>query len=96
MMQHEFGHILQYRSIGDAAYWKVIAPESLFSATIKTSSHHQFWTETWANYLANKYFGKTWIGGIDYPAKNISRFNLLKIRLVQIQSLIMAKPRGFI
>jgi len=36
MMQHEFGHILQYRKIGAYAYWHVIAPESLTSAAFSS------------------------------------------------------------
>ena len=34
MMQHEFGHILQYRRVGAYAYWHIISPESLASATL--------------------------------------------------------------
>ena len=92
MMQHEFGHILQYRGFGSAAYWHVIAPESLASAIIKPSSHYKFWTETWANYLSKGHFGNAWIGGSYYPAKNISTFNLIKIIAAQMRE----KPRGFI
>ena len=92
MMQHEFGHILQYRGFGSAAYWQVIAPESLASAIIKPSSHYKFWTETWANYLAKGHFGNAWIGGSYYPAKNISTFNLIKIIAAQMTE----KLRGFI
>jgi hypothetical protein len=96
MMQHEFGHILQYREFGPAAYWHVVAPESLANATFYPSSHHNFWAETWANYLSKGYFGKAWIGGFDFPVKNISTFNLFRMRVAQIQGLIMSKPRGFI
>ena len=76
MMQHEFGHVLQYRKVGSYAYWHVIAPESLASASLTSSaSHDHFWTETWANYLSSRYFGGKWIGGDDFPIKNISGFN---------------------
>ena len=92
MMQHEFGHILQYRGFGSAAYWHVIAPESLASATIKPSSHYKFWTETWANYLSKGHFGNAWIGGSYYPAKNISTFNLIKIIVAQMRE----RSHGFI
>lgn len=92
MMQHEFGHILQYRGFGSAAYWHVIAPESLASATIKPLSHYKFWTETWANYLSKGHFGNAWIGGSYYPAKNISTFNLIKIIVAQMRE----RSRGFI
>jgi len=37
---------------GPAVYWHVIAPESFANATFFPSSHHKYWTETWANYLA--------------------------------------------
>lgn len=96
MMEHEFGHILQYRMFGSAAYWHVIAPESLANATFFPSSHHKYWTETWANYLAKGHFGGNWIGGYYYPIKNISTFNRWKMRLAQMQGMMMAKPRGFI
>lgn len=57
MMQHEFGHILEYRIIGPRAYWSVIAPESLCSASLSScDEHHRYWTETWANYLSKKTF----------------------------------------
>lgn len=92
MMQHEFGHILQYRGFGSAAYWHVIAPESLASATIKPSSHYKFWIETWANYLSKGHFGNAWIGGSYYPAKNISTFNLIKIIVAQMRE----RSHGFI
>ena len=100
MIQHEFGHILQYRKVGAYAYWHVIAPESITSASVgyfdSYESHHKFWTETWANYLSKGYFGRAWIGGAEYPAINISRFNRWRIIAAQLQSLMMFKPRGFI
>lgn len=96
MMQHEFGHILQYRMFGPAAYWHVIAPESFANATFFSSSHHKYWTETWANYLAKGHFRGLWIGGVDYPIKNISTFNWWKMVLAQMQGMMMAKPRGCI
>ena len=96
MMQHEFGHILQYRMFGPAAYWHVIAPESFANATFFSSSHHKYWTETWANYLAKGHSRGLWIGGVDYPIKNISTFNWWKMVLAQMQGMMMAKPRGCI
>ena len=32
LLQHEFGHILEYRIVGPDVYWQLIAPESLQSA----------------------------------------------------------------
>lgn len=73
MLQHEFGHILQYRLYGARAYWEVIAPASLFSAAKSLSDHQTFWVEMYANYLSKCYFGKGWIGEYHgYPAKNIA------------------------
>lgn len=85
MMQHEFGHILEYRIIGPRAYWSVIAPESLFSASMSScDEHHKYWTETWANYLSKRHFGVNWLGKFfprDYPVQNISQANIMKIYL---------------
>lgn len=91
MLQHEFGHILQYRQIGAKAYYSVIAPESLASAVYlginPSHSHYFFWTETWANYLSKGYFGRNWLGfnyPKEYPAQNISLFNLFRIKIARI------------
>ena len=94
MIQHEFGHILQYRMIGSYAYWHVIAPESLVNATFFPKTHGKFWTETWANYLSKNYFGTKWLGGTEYIAQKISKFNWFRIKLVQIQGLLRYFPRG--
>lgn len=86
MMQHEFGHILQYRKHGAVAYWSVIVPQSLASCQHainqnNMSLHYNFWTETHANYLSQGYFGANWKGGAGthYPAVNISASNKLKL-----------------
>ena len=92
MMQHEFGHILQYRIYGAGAYWHVIAPESFINAAC-TSTHDKFWTETYANYLSKNYFGNAWIGGNDYPIKNISFFNETLLKACKSIEL-MQGPRG--
>ena len=87
MMQHEYGHILQYLKVGPKAYYSIIAPESLASATFTSvKSHHSFWTETWANYLSKGYFGLKWLGNKikGYPANNISDLNLLRLRITSI------------
>lgn len=82
MMQHEFGHVLQYRIVGLKKYYTVIAKESIVSCTKNADAHSIFWTETWANYLSKQYFGITW-HGIDmysfskrllyYPAIDITK-----------------------
>jgi len=87
MMQHEFGHILQFRLFGPKAYYGTIGPESLVSATLQQISngswnHNTFWTETWANHLSKEYFGVGWQGGNNpsmYPVQNISTFNWIRL-----------------
>lgn len=81
MIQHEFGHILQYREIGPKAYWTVVAPESLIDCATRPKEHYRYWTETWANFLSQKYFGNKWIRSLQYPAKNISFINQIKINM---------------
>ena len=78
---------------GYTAYWYVIAPESFANATLFPSSHHRYWTETWANYLAKGHFRGLWIGGVDYPIKNISTFNWWKMKLAQMQGIMITRVR---
>ena len=82
LLQHEFGHILQYRKWGADVYYNIIAPESLFSAATSgpLHEHHKFWTETYANYLSKEYFGAKWLGGPKYPAQDISSFNRYRLK----------------
>ena len=49
-----------------------------------------FWgTETWADFLSNGYFEKSWIGPISkYPIQNISIFNMCRLRTAQILGLM--------
>ena len=86
LLQHEFGHIIQAREVGLKAFYNVIAPESLASATMDGVggwSHSTFWTETWANYLSNNHFGvNSLLNNSAWPAQNISWFNLLRLRAV--------------
>lgn len=46
------------------------------------SLHYNFWTETYANYLSEGYFGVDWLGEPDtlYPAANISASNKLRLQ----------------
>lgn len=98
MMQHEYGHILQYREFGSFAYWQIIAPASLVNAAISTSeAHGNFWTETWANYLSKGYFVKNWLGGkYGYPAKNIGVFKSFMLGQARMLQMLRTKPRWFI
>ena len=86
MMQHEFGHVLQYRKVGVIDYYDVIAKESLlncgYDKLFGTNTHSTYWTETWANYLSKNYFGDKWLGveifsqmkwQFYYPSRNPSR-----------------------
>ena len=72
MLQHEFGHVLQYRIVGPVLYYGVIAKESLLNCGVDkvlgTNTHDTFWTETWANYLSKQYFGVNW-QGLEYNTK---------------------------
>ena len=92
MMQHEFGHVLQYNRVGRADYYYVIARESFKNCALDRltglDTHSNFWTETWANYLSKNYFGANWLGIEEllprkgqfyYPSKNPTRlFKYLK------------------
>jgi hypothetical protein len=83
LMQYEYGHILQSLIVRLKAYYSVIGPESLLSATVDGvlgHSHNTFWTETWANHLSKGYFGSMWnhFNG-HYVAKNISKINLVRL-----------------
>ena len=96
LVQHEFGHILQYREVGPHAYWGIIAPESV-ATSFDDSFHRNYWTETWANYLSKGYFGKDWLGETyGYFAKEISFSNWLRLKTMQSLGIIRMRPRGFI
>ena len=86
LLQHEYGHILQADKVGMRAYYGVIAKESLASSTLERISsgswnHNNYWTETWANYLSNQYFGSVYVQSAIYPIQNISTFNYLRLLL---------------
>lgn len=81
LLQHEYGHILQYQKVGRRNYYSVIAKESLKSCNENIDAHANFWTETWANYLSKQQLGRKWLGCDNYssrkrlfyyPAKNIT------------------------
>ena len=96
MMQHEFGHILQYRMY-PAAYWQIVGIESGLSCSYASSVgdlslHWNFWTEKWANYLSKGYFGKRWLGSkypSKYPVGNISIWNKTRMSVSQMFNSIM-------
>jgi hypothetical protein len=81
-MQHEFGHILQANEVGLTTFYSVIGKESLMSASMHNVAGHRheaFWTETWANYLSQNYFGSGYIQSSSYPVQNISTFNAIRL-----------------
>jgi len=71
LMQHEFGHILQARRVGVGTFYGIIGKESLLSAAF-SHSHNTYWTETWANYLSQQYFGSAYIPSAQFPVQDIS------------------------
>ncbi len=82
LIQHEFGHGLQFRILGLDLYLRVVAKESLSSA-IKNPGvvHENLWTETWANYLSSQYFGTKYLPSAKYPVKNIDPYNSSRLLL---------------
>ena len=52
----------------------------MFSVTLDNGNLRFF---QYANYLSEEYFGAKWLGGPDthYPAVNISKFNLQRLRV---------------
>jgi RHS repeat-associated protein len=56
LLMHEYGHILQAEKAGMAAYYSVIAPESVKSFWNNPSAHFNSWTEVNANKLAYLHF----------------------------------------
>ncbi len=59
LLRHEFGHFLQAQEIGIIPFYFRIGLPSLFSAMRNGKhghSHHEYWTEVWANQLAGEYF----------------------------------------
>ncbi|WOC39722.1 hypothetical protein [Polaribacter sp. HL-MS24] len=91
LLEHEFGHILQARKVGNLRFYSIIGKESLWSASVNTpQGHGKFWTETWANYLSADHFGQNnWLNGLSlhnnlfgYPLlkEPLSTWNWLKFR----------------
>ncbi len=74
LLRHEFGHFLQYRSMGFLFYWGRIAPLSLRSALKarkkRDYNHMSCWTEWSANLLSYNYFKKPADWDVEnYPLK---------------------------
>lgn len=93
LLRHEFGHILQARQpfVGVANFYGIIGPESLASAArhgINGHSHSDFWTETWANNLALRYFGNPFSDPIKFPSSPLSAVNFMKFMTSPIRIII--------
>ena len=81
LMQHEYGHILQANKVGLIDFYRVIGKESLLSASmdgILGHVHQKYWTETWANFLSNSFFGSKYISSNKFPIEDINWVNRLK------------------
>jgi hypothetical protein len=72
LFHHEYGHILQAKNVGLEAFYKVIAPQSLITSNMDIAD--SFWTETWANHLAEKEFG-CFYNSVRFPSAPLSKFN---------------------
>lgn len=68
ILQHGYGHYLQYKKHGFLFYYFVIGPSSIWFAMNK---NHYGWTEIEANQLAHKFFGKnSMMGNKHFPLSN--------------------------
>ncbi len=83
LMQHEFGHILEANKVGMVGYYGMIAKESVLSAEMNGHlgwEHKNFWTETWANFLSKEYWGSSYVWSSDFPVRDISWFNWIRLK----------------
>ena len=75
LVQHEYGHFLQYRLIGWFRFYLMVGIPSLFSAWTKwhKKPHQLYWTELWANHLSSQQFNNYSQQLIRFPARDISQ-----------------------
>lgn len=81
IVKHEYGHILQSRLVGKFRFYLFIGLPSLLSAWLNWhgKGHQKFWTETWANELAKRYFSdQTW-PEYRFPSKPLNKSGWKKI-----------------
>ncbi len=75
IMQHEYGHWIQAKLIGNPAFYTFIGAESLALATAdtfnRTNIQSNFWGEKWANFLADTHFGSSSVMGGNFAIQNI-------------------------
>lgn len=65
VLQHAYGHYLQYKKYGALYYYLVITPASIWAAMWHKDDA---WPELEANRLANRFFGeKSLMGGKNFP-----------------------------
>ena len=85
VVRHEFGHILQARTIGFLSFYLIVGLMSLMSAWTNGygKGHQLYWTELWCNYVAKNYFEyscqEKWNTN-RFPVQNISDQTLRWIR----------------
>jgi len=75
LVQHEYGHILQYRLIGWLRFYLFVGLPSLISAWTRwhKKPHQFFWTELWANHLSVHKFQQRNMPSFRFPSRDISK-----------------------
>jgi hypothetical protein len=74
LVQHEYGHFLQFRLIGWLRFYLLVGIPSLLSAWTRwhKKPHQLYWTELWANHLASQRFPGYYKRPIRFPQSEIS------------------------
>ena len=74
LVQHEYGHILQYRMIGWFRFYLMVVIPSLISAWTNwhKKPHQLYWTELWANHLSYQRFSSYCNQSYRFPSRDIS------------------------
>ncbi len=70
LLEHEYGHFLQFGLIGWWRFYCIVGLQSLLSAWTNGfgRGHQRFWTELWANELAAAHFNS-----ISWPDQRLPR-----------------------
>ena len=73
VVKHEYGHFLQARKTGYIYFYLFVGLPSLVSALTNGFGlgHQNFWTEKWANFLAQDYFNKEEWPMRRFPSRDI-------------------------
>lgn len=82
VVRHEFGHILQARTIGYICFYLFVGIPSLLSAWTAgwKKGHQVYWTEGWANHLSLHYFKDNPWPHRRFPPRQISPSKLWWIK----------------